>query len=1183
MPRFYSFTVLLWLLLSAGALRAQTLNGYTFQAQNSPYAPLGAGATALPALETDDAVATRVPLGFVVVLGGHYYADVNASSNGWLSFSDQTLPRNSAPQPYSLSFYREGEAMLAPLWADLSGTGGTARYATTGTAPNRVFAMEWLNWRWGKGAPQPVVSFQVRLYEGSNRIEYSYRAEAGSLDSSQPNSGAYAGLSIYDFGLGYSRYLALSDLGSAPTLNPPAPFSVILTKPASGQLFRFTPTPNTLPPCEAPLYTSLDQLRRTTAKVTWRLNPQGAGGSPRVHYGPRGFVLGSAADQVVRGVMGDSATLTGLVPDTEYEYLVEVDCGPGVAAVRSPRGSFRTFTPAANDEGRSAVWVQVAPTTRDNNLTWGDCADATASLPPNATCGGQPGVRDVWYAFRATETTHEIRVRASSGHTNGFVVELRDNYNPGLGPLACAVSPAPLRFSGLNVGQAYFLRLYQLTPGISSFTLAVLGTQITVPANDNCSTAQPLTVAAAPGVGPATAGTVRGATASGLGQGGLGACALGGGGPSKDVWYSFVAPASRAEVQLTARFQVGVEVLSNCTTAPTNYQSCIVVPANRLGRLPLTQLIPGATYLLRVYNQWETVVLDNATFNIAVSRQAAPPANDECSGATPLTVAAPLAPRTRGTLEGATFSGLAHPASPCSAAPSSGPNPVPAGDADVWYSFVATSAAHGLYLNSTRDAVVEVLSSPGATPCAASVAPQRLACALARAADPSFGPDRQVPLPAHLRLTGLVVGQTYWVRVLATAVPTAIRPDGEATFEIALRDEPVPANDEITGALPLTASAVAGTCTNPTEFTLVGATPSFQPTGADLPQRDVWFSFVAPPALPGNTTSGMTAFLGGETLLQGGMQLLESVAQGPSSSSGWTPGIRLVGPAIGSNSLVPGRTYYVRIYSTLPQPEPGLRYTLCLRPRITNDEPCGALPLAVDAAGQCAAPVVGTTRGATRTTTTGGVRLPVPNCGYTTDAVDVWYRVVPTTTAFTLRCDDVTVAAARLYRPTTPGGTCSGPFQLVSCQNTLVENLAPRALGTVMFDDLTPGQPYYLAISNGSSGQNIIGDFTLCTQPATTLPTRPAAERRSLELWPNPVPAGELLTVQLPAGVAAAKARVEWLSPLGQRLPALGTLLTTARAGELRLPTAGRATGLYLLRVWLPDGQPLPAQRVLIQ
>jgi hypothetical protein len=187
---------------------------------------------------------------------------------------------------------------VAPLWADLDGTGGTARYQTTGTAPNRVFTMEWLNWRWGKAATQPVISFQVRIYEGSNAIELNYRSEAGAVSTTAPYSAAFAGLRVHNFATQIDQGIELASLGTAPGFNQTAPFAGILTKPASGQLYRFTPTPNTLPTCPVVSGAGLDQLRPTSARIVWSVNGNTAGGTVRVHYGPSGFVLGSPADQL---------------------------------------------------------------------------------------------------------------------------------------------------------------------------------------------------------------------------------------------------------------------------------------------------------------------------------------------------------------------------------------------------------------------------------------------------------------------------------------------------------------------------------------------------------------------------------------------------------------------------------------------------------------------------------------------------------------------------------------------------------------------------------------------------------------------------------------------------------------------------------------------------------------------
>ena len=76
------------------------------------------------------------------------------------------------------------------------------------------------------------------------------------------------------------------------------------------------------------------------------------------------------------------------------------------------------------------------------------------------------GVRDVWYAFRATQAAHKVQLVEASTE---FVMELRDGWGTGSQSLLCGVT-APsnyrvgrtvqLQASGLTVGKMYFLRLY---------------------------------------------------------------------------------------------------------------------------------------------------------------------------------------------------------------------------------------------------------------------------------------------------------------------------------------------------------------------------------------------------------------------------------------------------------------------------------------------------------------------------------------------------------------------------------------------------------------------------------------------------------------------------------------------------------------------------------------------------
>ena len=78
-----------------------------------------------------------------------------------------------------------------------------------------------------------------------------------------------------------------------------------------------------------------------------------------MHYGPWGFVLGAADDAVVTGTAADTAQLTGLLPNQEYEFLVEQECIQGIRLGRTSRQRFRTIQTPSNDNGPQATLVPV--------------------------------------------------------------------------------------------------------------------------------------------------------------------------------------------------------------------------------------------------------------------------------------------------------------------------------------------------------------------------------------------------------------------------------------------------------------------------------------------------------------------------------------------------------------------------------------------------------------------------------------------------------------------------------------------------------------------------------------------------------------------------------------------------------------------------------------------------------
>lgn len=237
--RFYFsilFAMMLWL---PAKIRAQEEQGtqlnpaaaYTLQSQSSTYTPL-VGGTAVTTVNADDAVSTALPIGFTFTAGCTDYTTFYASSNGTISFG-QAISATSAS-------VTSGATVLAPLWADLSGVGGAFSYQTSGTAPNRVLTAEWKNWKWNYSATGPVISFQVKIYESTNTVEYIYNQAANPVSA---GSNAAIGIYYYD-GTPTEVEAWLTNSGTNPgtstTLATP-----ITARPTSGQLYRFTMTNRT--------------------------------------------------------------------------------------------------------------------------------------------------------------------------------------------------------------------------------------------------------------------------------------------------------------------------------------------------------------------------------------------------------------------------------------------------------------------------------------------------------------------------------------------------------------------------------------------------------------------------------------------------------------------------------------------------------------------------------------------------------------------------------------------------------------------------------------------------------------------------------------------------------------------------------------------------------------------------
>lgn len=216
---------------------SQSITNYTLSASSGTFTPLVSGTTNPGAGTTDDGAWNTNSIGFDFWYMGTRYTTISASTNGWLAFGASI---SSYGYVNSLASTATANAttlrpIIAPLWDDLAiASPSSFTYQTNGTAGSRIFTAEYLNEKWQYVAGSAGISFQVKLYEGTGKVEFIYRPEAGALSASPTAS-------IGITGNASGTYLSLNGTGTSPVASSTSETSNLSAKPASGQTYTFTP------------------------------------------------------------------------------------------------------------------------------------------------------------------------------------------------------------------------------------------------------------------------------------------------------------------------------------------------------------------------------------------------------------------------------------------------------------------------------------------------------------------------------------------------------------------------------------------------------------------------------------------------------------------------------------------------------------------------------------------------------------------------------------------------------------------------------------------------------------------------------------------------------------------------------------------------------------------------------
>ena len=534
-----------------------------------------------------------------------------------------------------------------------------------------------------------------------------------------------------------------------------------------------------------------------------------------------------------------------------------------------------------------------------------------------------------------------------------------------------------------------------------------------------------------------TNGTNAGATATPTAGIPAPGCASYSGG---DVWYQMTVPAGGAfTIDMNSNGGMtdsGMAIYSGTCGSMTLIEcDDDDSPNGLMSMITRTGHTPGTTIWIRV---WEFGNDNNGTFQICANTPPLPPANDNCSGAYPVTVNPDYlcGSTTAGTVAGATAS--SQNAASCAGTEND----------DVWFSFVATNTTHSIDLLNVAGSTTDMYHSVWSGACPA----------LTLVAGTCSDPNNSI-------VSGLTVGVTYFIRV-NTWGSTA---GATSTFNVCVgTPPPPPANDDCAGAFPVTVNSGAG-CGSTTAGTVASATASSQNAAscAGTENDDVWFSFVA----TSNTHTIDLLNITGSTT-----DMYHSVW------SGACPALTLVaGTCSDPNSqtvsgLTIGATYYIRVYTWSGTTGATSAFNVCVgTPPPTG--PCG------NATNNdfCSNPATLTQGGSSwssSTSTTYSADNPagLSFCGSIEN--NSWYQftALSTTEVFNFtnvtNCNNNWGIQAEVYSVTTSGlGCCTGFSSVSNCMNPGV-----NTNGTVTATGLTIGNTYMLMVDGWGGDQC---DFTV--------------------------------------------------------------------------------------------------------
>lgn len=386
----------------------------------------------------DDNRSNLTDIGFDFWYNGTRYTQFSVSTNGFVDFSSSLDDGGPAADPYGYSnpqFTANGSGTwlaLAPFYDDMTAQGGTSalgnsiKYLTTGTSPNRVLTIEWIDMAVYLNT-SPSLNFQLKLYETTGVIEFVYGTMTQGTHSFSYTCGINAAT--------LSNTPTVAQLKTQQTANSNTFNNTeqngLVTLPANNSRITFTPPATTPSPSGAITFSGISTTGMTVNWTNWCTNEVG-------------YVLYSSEDNinfnfvVQRPANSTNYVSTGLLPSTLYYWRLYAVTDGALSSFltnsQSTTGGVNKISSGTGNWNTAGSWIPSGvPTLADNvTIANGHTITINSDIICNALTVGQGTSGILRIGNNSTTRTLQINSTITINNGGTFDVSTTSNTTHGL-------------------------------------------------------------------------------------------------------------------------------------------------------------------------------------------------------------------------------------------------------------------------------------------------------------------------------------------------------------------------------------------------------------------------------------------------------------------------------------------------------------------------------------------------------------------------------------------------------------------------------------------------------------------------------------------------------------------------------------------------------------------------------